>query len=37
MMIVSPLSGGGVMGLFSTHPPMEVRVERLRQMPIEAR
>ncbi len=37
MMIVSPLSGGGLMGLFSTHPPMEVRVERLRRMPIEAR
>lgn len=37
MMIVSPLSGGGLMSLFSTHPPMEVRVERLRRMPIEAR
>lgn len=37
MMIVSPLSGGGLMGLFSTHPPMEARVERLRRMPIEAR
>jgi len=37
MMIVSPLSGGGLMGLFSTHPPMAVRVERLRLMPIEAR
>jgi heat shock protein HtpX len=37
MMIVNPLSGGGIMSLFSTHPPMEVRVERLRRMPIEAR
>lgn len=37
MMIVNPLSAGGLMSLFSTHPPMEVRVERLRRMPIEAR
>jgi heat shock protein HtpX len=37
MMIVNPLSGGGLASLFSTHPPMEVRVERLRRMPIEAR
>ncbi len=37
MMIVNPLSGGGIKSLFSTHPPMEVRVERLRHMPIEAR
>jgi len=37
MMIVNPLSGGGLMGLFSTHPPMAVRVERLRRMPVEAR
>lgn len=37
MMIVSPLTGGGVLSLFSTHPPMEARVARLRQMPIEAR
>lgn len=37
MMIVNPLSGGGLMALFSTHPPMAVRVERLRRMPIEAR
>ena len=37
MMIVNPLSGGGLMSLFSTHPPMEVRVERLRRMPVEAR
>ncbi|GLH68021.1 zinc metalloprotease HtpX [Geothrix edaphica] len=37
MMIVNPLSAGGLMNLFSTHPPMEARVERLRRMPIEAR
>jgi heat shock protein HtpX len=37
MMIVNPLSGGGLMSLFSTHPPLKVRVERLRGMPIEAR
>jgi heat shock protein HtpX len=37
MMIVNPLSAGGLMSLFSTHPPMAVRVERLRRMPIEAR
>jgi heat shock protein HtpX len=33
MFIVSPLSGGGaIMNLFSTHPPMEKRVERLESM-----
>jgi heat shock protein HtpX len=37
MMIVNPLSGGGLMSLFSTHPPMAARVERLRRMPVEAR
>ena len=37
MMIVNPLSAGGLMSLFSTHPPMAERVERLRHMPIEAR
>ncbi len=30
--IVKPLKGGGVAGLFSTHPPIEERVRRLRQM-----
>jgi heat shock protein HtpX len=30
MMIVNPLSGGGIAGLFSTHPPTEERVDRLR-------
>jgi heat shock protein HtpX len=37
MMIVNPLSGGGLMSLFSTHPPLDARVERLRHMAIEAR
>jgi heat shock protein HtpX len=32
MFIVSPLTGGGLMGLFSTHPPMEKRVAALRAM-----
>jgi heat shock protein HtpX len=30
--IVHPFSGGGVSNLFSTHPPVEERVRRLRQM-----
>jgi heat shock protein HtpX len=37
MMIVNPLSGGGLTSLFSTHPPMAARVERLRRMAVEAR
>ena len=32
MMIVNPLSAGGLSGLFSTHPPMEERVARLMAM-----
>jgi heat shock protein HtpX len=32
MFIVSPLTGGGLMSLFSTHPPIEERVARLRAM-----
>jgi heat shock protein HtpX len=32
MMIVNPLRGGGLMSLFSTHPPIEARIERLRRM-----
>ena len=32
MLIVSPLSGQGVMGLFSTHPPLEERIRRLQAM-----
>lgn len=30
--IVQPLNGGGMLGLFSTHPPIAERVNRLRQM-----
>lgn len=32
MFIVNPLTGGGLMSLFSTHPPMEERVRRLEAM-----
>ncbi len=32
MFIVNPLTGGGLMSLFSTHPPMEERVARLEAM-----
>lgn len=32
MMIMNPLSGGGLRGLFSTHPSTEERVARLRSM-----
>ena len=32
LFIVSPLSGGGITSLFSTHPPMEERIARLRAM-----
>ncbi|XVV13421.1 zinc metalloprotease HtpX [Actinoplanes sp. CA-131856] len=31
LMIANPLKGGGIASLFSTHPPMEQRVARLRQ------
>ncbi|MBI3131556.1 MAG: zinc metalloprotease HtpX [Acidobacteria bacterium] len=34
MMIVNPLSGGGLMSLFSTHPPIQARIERLRRMAV---
>jgi len=37
MMIVNPLSRGGFMSLFSTHPPMAKRIARLNAMPVEAR
>ena len=33
MYIVNPLKGGSLAGLFSTHPPMEERIRRLRAMP----
>ncbi len=32
MFIINPLTGGSLMNLFSTHPPVEKRIERLRQM-----
>ncbi len=32
MFIVSPLHGGGVLSLFSTHPPIEERISRLEEM-----
>jgi heat shock protein HtpX len=32
MFIVNPLTGGGLMTLFSTHPPMEERIRRLERM-----
>jgi heat shock protein HtpX len=32
MFIVNPLTGGGMMKLFSTHPPMEERIARLEAM-----
>ena len=32
LFIANPLSGGGVLSLFSTHPPMEERIRRLREM-----
>ncbi len=32
MFIVNPLRGGGLMSLFSTHPPMEKRIERLESL-----
>ena len=32
MMIMNPLSGGSIAGLFSTHPPTEERVARLRAL-----
>jgi len=32
MMIMNPLSGGGISHLFATHPPTEERVARLREM-----
>ena len=32
LFIVNPLSGGAIMALFSTHPPIPERVRRLREM-----
>jgi len=36
MMIVNPLSGGSMMKLFSTHPPVEERIARLQSMRISS-
>jgi heat shock protein HtpX len=36
MFIVNPLTGGGLMSLFSTHPPMEERIARLEALAIHA-
>jgi heat shock protein HtpX len=32
MFIVNPLSGAGLMSLFSTHPPLDERIRRLESM-----
>ena len=32
MFIVNPLTGGGLMALFSTHPPMAERIARLQEI-----
>ncbi len=32
MFIVNPLTGGGILSLFSTHPPIEKRIERLKEL-----
>jgi len=34
MMIINPLSGGGLSGLFATHPPTEERIRRLLAMAV---
>jgi heat shock protein HtpX len=31
-MIINPLSGGGIAGMFSTHPPTAERIHRLLAM-----
>jgi len=37
MFIVNPLTGKSLMNLFSTHPPIEERIERLRKMRMAVR
>jgi heat shock protein HtpX len=37
MMIVNPLTGGGLMSLFSTHPPIAARIARLNRMAVDIR
>ncbi len=34
LFIVNPLRGGGILSLFSTHPPIETRIERLEKIAI---
>jgi heat shock protein HtpX len=34
MFIVNPLTGGGILALFSTHPPIERRIARLEELAI---
>jgi len=34
MFIISPLTGGGLLSLFSTHPPIEERIARLEALAI---
>jgi len=36
LMIVNPLSGRGLSSIFSTHPPVEKRIERLEKLALEA-
>ena len=36
MYIANPLSGGGMTALFSTHPPIETRIEKLRERDLRA-
>jgi heat shock protein HtpX len=37
LFIVNPLSGGALMKLFSTHPPLEDRIRRLQEMAAHTR
>jgi heat shock protein HtpX len=36
MYIANPLRAGGTSSLFSTHPPIQVRIEKLRQRDLRA-
>ena len=36
LFIVKPFHGGGIASLFSTHPPIEERVRRLRELGVGA-